>query len=65
MFLRFVFYIVRLSEQGCFGVYDQSNLLHKMLRMHSYQPCPQNYCTNIQYNPQDGMLQILLLIGVI
>ena len=33
--------------------------------MHSYQPCPQDYCTNIQYNPQDGMLRILLLIGVI
>ena len=51
--------------QGCFEVYSQSNLLHRMLRKHSYQPCPQDFFTNIQYNPQDGMLQILLLIGVI
>ena len=42
-----------------------SNLLDTMLRLHSYQPCPQDYCTNIQYNPKDGMLWILLLIGVI
>ena len=64
-FLRFVFYIVRISNQGCFEVYSQSNLLDRMLRQHSYQPCPQDFFTNIQYNPQDGMLRILLLIGVI
>ena len=63
--LRFAFHIVRISDQGCLGVYSQSNLLDRMLRLHSYQPCPQDYCTNIQYNPQDGMLRILLLIGVI
>ena len=64
-FLRFVFYIVRISDQGCFEVYSQSNLLDRMLRQHSYQPCPQHFLTNIQYNPQDGMLEILLLTGVI
>ena len=63
--LRFVFHIVRISDQGCLWVYSQSNLLDRMLQLHSYQPCPQDYCTNIQYNPQDGMLRILLLIGVI
>ena len=50
MFLPFVFYIVRISDQGCFGLYSQYNLLDRMLRLHSYQPCPQDYCTNIQYN---------------
>ena len=63
-FLRFVFYVVRISDQGCFEVYIQSNLLDRMLQRHSYQPCPQDYCSNIQYNPQDGMLRILLPIGV-
>ena len=61
--LRFVFYIVRISDQGCFEMYSQSNLLDRMLRQHPYQPCPQDFFTNIQYNPQDGMLRILLLIG--
>ena len=41
-FLRFVFYIVRISDQGCLGVYRQSNLLDRMLRLHSYQPCRQD-----------------------
>ena len=63
--LRFVFDIVRISDQGCFEVYSQSNLLDRMLRQNSYQPCPQDFFTDIQYNPQDEMLQILLLIGVI
>ena len=46
--LRFVFYIVIISDQGCLGVYcRQSNLLDRMLRLHSYQPCPQDYCTKI------------------
>ena len=65
MFLRFVFSIVRIFDQGCFEVYSQSNLIDTILRQHSYQPCPQNVFTNVQYNPQDGMLRILLLIGVI
>ena len=64
-FLRFTFYIVRISDQGCFGVYSQSNLLDRMLRQHSDQSCPQDYCTNIQYNPQDEMMRRLLVIGVI
>ena len=64
-FLRFVFCIVRIFDQGCLGVYSQSNLLDRMLRLHSYQPCPQAYCTNIHYNPQDGMLRILVPIPVI
>ena len=65
MFLRFAFSIVRIFDQGCFEVYSQSNLLDTILRQHSYQPCPQDFFTNIQYNPQDRMLRILLLIGVI
>ena len=60
-FLHFVFYIAKISDQGCFGVYSQSNLLDRMLQLQSYQ----DYFTNIQYNPRDGMLQILVLIGVI
>ena len=63
--LRFAFYVSRISDKGCLGVYSQSNQLDRMLRQHSYQPCPQDYCTNIQCNPQDGMLRILVLIGVI
>ena len=31
----------------CLGAYSQSNLLDRMLRLHSYQPCPQDYCTNV------------------
>ena len=27
-------------------IYCQSNLLDRMLRLHSYQPSPRNYCTN-------------------
>ena len=46
-FLRFVFYIVRISDQGCFEVYNQCNLLDRMLEQHSYQPCPQDVFTNI------------------
>ena len=53
------------SDQGCLGAYNQSNLLDGMLRLHSSQLCPQDYCTNIQYSSQDGMLRILLLIGVL
>ena len=60
-FLHFVFYLVRISDQECLGVYSQSNLLDGMLGLHSYQ----DYCTNIQHNPQERMLQILLLIGMI
>ena len=45
------------------SMYSQSNLLDRILRQHSYQPCPQDFFNNIQYNPHDGMLQIL--IGVI
>ena len=63
--LRFAFYVARISDKGCLGVYSQSNQLDRMLRQHSYQPCPQDYCTNIQCNPQDGMLRILVLTGVI
>ena len=44
-------------------MYSQSNLLDRILRQHSYQPCPQDFFNNIQYNPHDGMLRIL--IGVI
>ena len=40
--------MVRISDQGCLGAYSQSNLLDRMLRLHSYQPCPQDYCTNVQ-----------------
>ena len=47
-FLRFAFYIVRISNQGCFDVYSQSNLLERILRQHSYQPFPQDFRTNIQ-----------------
>ena len=36
-FLRFVLYILRISDKGCLGVYCQSNLLDRMLRLHSYQ----------------------------
>ena len=50
-FLRFAICIVRISGQGCLGVYSQSDLLDRMLRLYSYQPCPQDYCTNIQYKP--------------
>ena len=64
-FLRFVFSIVRIFDQGCFEVYSKSNLLDRMLLHHSYQPCPRDFFTNIQYNPQDGRLQVFLLIGVI
>ena len=64
-FLHFVFYIVRIYDQVCFEVYSQPNLLDRMLRQHPYQPCTQDFCTNIQYNPKDGMLRILLLIAVI
>ena len=48
--LRFVFYVVRISDQGFLGVYSQSHQLDIgwMLRLHSDQPCPQDYCTNIQ-----------------
>ena len=46
-------------------MYSQSNLLDRMFELHSYQPSPQDYFTNNQYNPQDGMLQILVLIEVI
>ena len=53
-FLRFVFCIVRISDQGRFGVYSQSSLLDRMLLLHSYQRCPQDYCTYIQYNSQMG-----------
>ena len=42
--------IVRNSDQGCLGVYSQSNLLDWMLLLHSYQPFPQEFLTNIQYN---------------
>ena len=61
-FLRFAFYIFwpRMS-----WVYNQSNLLDRILRLYCYQPCPQDYCTNIQYNPQDGMLWTLVFIWVI
>ena len=44
-------------------MYSQSYLVDRMMQLHSYQPCPEDYCTNIQYNPQDEMLQMLLLIG--
>ena len=64
-FLRFVFYIAGISDKGCFGVYSQSKVLHRMLRLHSYQPCPQDYFANTQCNPQDGTLRVLLLIGAI
>ena len=53
MFLRFIFYIARISDQRGLGVYSQSNVLVKMLPLHSDQPWPQDYCTNNQYNPQD------------
>ena len=42
-----------MYDQRCLGVYIQSNLLDRILWLHSYEPCPQDYCTNIQYNPQD------------
>ena len=49
--------LFRSSVNGCIvRMYNQSNLLDRMLRQHSYQPCPQDFFTNIQYNPQDGML---------
>ena len=63
-FLRFVFFIVRNSDQVCLGVYSQSNLLDRMLLLHSYQSCPQDYCTNISYNPQKEMLRMQVLIRV-
>ena len=42
-FLHFIFYIIRTSDQRCFGVYSQSNLLDRMLQLHSYQAYPQDY----------------------
>ena len=63
-FSRFVFYIARISEQGCLGVYSQSNLLDRMLRLHSYQPCPHDNLTNLHYNAQDGILRILVTTGL-
>ena len=45
-FLRFVFYVVNISDQGCLGMYSQSNLLDRMLGLDSYEPCPQDF-TNI------------------
>ena len=35
-FLRFVYYIVRIYDQGCFGVYSQSNLLDRIQLLYSY-----------------------------
>ena len=40
------------------GVCSQSNLLDRIFGLHFYQSSPKNYCSNIQYNPQAGMLQI-------
>ena len=37
-FLCFVFYIVRISDQGSLGLYSHSKLRDRMLRLHSYQP---------------------------
>ena len=59
------YFIYNICFEGYFEVYSQSNLLDRMLRQHSYQPCPQDFLTKIQYNPQDGTLLILPLIGVI
>ena len=44
-FLRFVYYIVRICDQESLGVYSQSNLLDRMLRLHTFQPCSQDYLT--------------------
>ena len=63
--LRFIYYIVRIFDQRCFGVYSLSNLLNRMLRLHSFQPCPQHDFANIQYSSQDRMLRILVLLVVI
>ena len=46
-FLRFAFYIVRISDQVCFEVYSQSNLVDRILRQHCYQPCLQDFFINI------------------
>ena len=51
MFLRFLFYIVRISDQGCLEVYSQSHLRDRMLRLHSYQPCLQEYFTLYSIQP--------------
>ena len=63
--LSFVYYFVKISDQGCFGVYSQSNLHDRMLRLHSYQYYPQNYCTNIQNKPHDVMVPVVEMIGLI
>ena len=65
-FLPFVFYVT-ISEEciDCLGVYSQPSLLYRLLQLHSYQTCPQEYFTNIQYNPQEGLFRILVLLGVI
>ena len=41
-FLCFAFYIVRISDQGCLGMYTQSNLLDKILQVQSFQRCPED-----------------------
>ena len=46
--MHFVYFIVRISDQGGLGVYSQSNLTDR-----------------IQYSPQNGIWEILVVPGVI
>ena len=58
-----VLHFNRISEQGYLGVYSQSNLLDRMLRLHCYQSCSQENLTNIQYNPQDEYWEYWYWLG--
>ena len=67
-FLCFVCCIPRTFDQRGFGTCSLSNLLNRMLRMYSSKLCPQDYIlvgTKIEYNPQDGMFRILVLLVMI